>query len=102
MCSAKMQDREEEGCWNITIVYVFIQEPGESSPRCTLQEFQFRYEYMNIKTADDGAGVGGVGGGGWEGGVQRGIITILRITIETSLKVFQIEMLDWIKLFNSF
>jgi hypothetical protein len=63
-----MQDREEEGCWNITIGYVFIQEPGESSPRCTLQEFLFRYEYMNIKTADDGAGGGGgrgVGGGGY-------------------------------------
>jgi hypothetical protein len=24
-----MQDREEEGCWNITIGNVFIQEPDE-------------------------------------------------------------------------
>ncbi len=30
MRSAKMQDREEEGCWNITIGYFFIQEPDES------------------------------------------------------------------------
>ena len=68
MCSAKMQDREEEGCWNITIGYVFIQEPGESSPRCTLQEFQLRYEYINIETANDGArwGEGGGRGGGTE------------------------------------
>ena len=78
-----MQDREEEGCWNITIGYVFIQEPGESSPRCTLQEFQLRYEYINIETANDGAGGGGRGVGG--GGVQRGINTILKITIETTL-----------------
>jgi hypothetical protein len=57
---------------------------------------------MNIKTADDGAGGGGGGRGVGGGGVQRGIITILRITNETSLKFFQIEMLDWIKLFNTF
>jgi hypothetical protein len=40
LCNAKMQDRGEEGCWNITIGYVFIQEPDESSPTCTLQESQ--------------------------------------------------------------
>ncbi len=27
LCRDPMQDREEEGCWNITIGYVFIQEP---------------------------------------------------------------------------
>ncbi len=31
LCNAFMQEREEEGCWNITIGYVFIQqEPRES------------------------------------------------------------------------
>jgi hypothetical protein len=40
-----MQDREEEGCWNITIGYVFIQEPGESSPKCTLQESKFKCDF---------------------------------------------------------
>jgi hypothetical protein len=26
---ALMQDRDKEGCWNITNGYVFIQEPSE-------------------------------------------------------------------------
>jgi hypothetical protein len=54
-----MQEREEEGCWNITIGYVFIQEPDESSPKCTLQDSQFKCDLM---TANGGVGVGG---GGW-------------------------------------
>ncbi len=59
LCSAKMQVREEEGCWNITIGYVFIQEPDESSPKCTLQESEIK---CDLKTAHRGGG-GGVGGG---------------------------------------
>ncbi len=47
----------------ITIGYVFIQEPDESSPKCTLQESQFKCDLM---TANGGGGLGeggGVGGG---------------------------------------
>jgi hypothetical protein len=32
VCDAVMQDREKEGCWYITIGYVFNQEPSESGP----------------------------------------------------------------------
>jgi hypothetical protein len=38
-----MQEGEREGCWNITKGYVFIQEPRESGPKCTIQEFQDQY-----------------------------------------------------------
>ncbi len=41
------QDREEEGCWNVTIGYVFIQEPDESSPTCTSQESQLKCDYVD-------------------------------------------------------
>ncbi len=43
-------------------------------------------------------------GWGWGGGrgVQRGIITILKIMNELSLKILKITMLNWIKLFDSF
>jgi hypothetical protein len=61
----KMQDREEEGCWNITIGYVFIQEPDESSPTCTSQESQFKCDYVDCRM---GRGRGGEGGGCGGGG----------------------------------
>jgi hypothetical protein len=41
-----MQEREEEGCWNITIGYVFIQEPDESGLTCTLQESQNKCDFL--------------------------------------------------------
>jgi hypothetical protein len=57
-----MQDREEEGCWNITIGYVFIQEPDESSPTCTSQESQLKCDYVGCRKGG-GGGVRGGGGG---------------------------------------
>jgi hypothetical protein len=65
-----MQDKGKEGCWNITIGYVFIQEPCESSPRCTLQEFQFRCDYEDCIVHIGGRGLGWWGGG-WRGGAER-------------------------------
>jgi hypothetical protein len=74
-----MQDREEEGCWNITIGYVFIQEPDESSPKCSFKESRFKCDLM---TAHGGWGRG-VGGGA---GRER-LFTILKITNKLSLKI---------------
>ena len=68
----KMQDREEEGCWNITIGYVFIQEPDESSPTCTSQESQFKCDYVDCRMGRGWGG--GRGGGGGGGDAERGII----------------------------
>jgi hypothetical protein len=60
-----MQDREEEGCWNITIGYIFIQVPEESSPMCTLQESQFKCDFVDCTIGGgEGWGGGGLGRGG--------------------------------------
>jgi hypothetical protein len=100
LCSAKMQDREEEGCWSITIGYVFIQEPDESSPTCTSQESQLKFDYVDCSMGREGVGEGG--GVRWEGGRHRGNIIILKITKRLSFYMRKITMLNRVKFFDSF
>jgi hypothetical protein len=54
---------------------------------------------MRLRRLPYGEGVGGEGGWGGEGGVQRGI---LKITKRLSFYMLKVSMLDRVKFFDSF
>jgi hypothetical protein len=50
-----MKEKEKEGYWYITIGYVFNQEPRESGPKCTVQEFHV-YKLFRLQGGGRGQG----------------------------------------------